>query len=165
MPSHAKLLGHPVHPQLVVFPLGLLSMALVFDVAYVVSGNAQLADFAYWAVVAGTIGGLAAAIFGFADWLAIPGGTRAKRIGLFHGAGNLLVEAAFVLSFIARQSDPAYLPNLAPLIWSLVGVGIAVVTAWLGGELVFRLGVGVDQGANVDAPNSLGGDVEGDTPA
>jgi hypothetical protein len=29
------------------------------------------------------------------------------------------------------------------------------VTGWLGGELVVRLGVGIDQGANVDAPSSL----------
>jgi hypothetical protein len=28
-------------------------------------------------------------------------------------------------------------------------------TAWLGGELVDRLGVGVDDGANLNAPSSL----------
>lgn len=31
------------------------------------------------------------------------------------------------------------------------------LTAWLGGELVDRLGVGVDNGANVNASNSLTG--------
>ncbi len=36
-------------------------------------------------------------------------------------------------------------------------VVLAVVTGWLGGELVERLGVGVDNGANLDAPNSLAG--------
>ena len=38
-----------------------------------------------------------------------------------------------------------------------VGLGTALVTGWLGGELVDRLGVGVDEGANLDAPNSLTG--------
>ena len=41
-------------------------------------------------IVAGIIGGLAAAPFGLIDWLAIPKRTRAKRIGLLHGLGNVL---------------------------------------------------------------------------
>jgi len=32
---------------------------------------------------------------------------------------------------------------------------MALITAWIGGELVYRLGVGVDPGANVNAPSSL----------
>ena len=36
-----------------------------------------------------------------------------------------------------------------------LGAGLALVTAWLGGELVDRLGIGVSEGANVDAPSSL----------
>jgi hypothetical protein len=38
---------------------------------------------------------------------------------------------------------------------SIIGVCIALVTGWLGGELVDRLGVGVDEGAYVNAPSSL----------
>lgn len=34
---------------------------------------------------------------------------------------------------------------------------LALVTGWLGGELVNRLGVGVDTGAHLDAPSSLSG--------
>jgi hypothetical protein len=37
----------------------------------------------------------------------------------------------------------------------LVGVVLAAGTAWLGGELVDRLGVGVDDGAHLNAPSSL----------
>jgi hypothetical protein len=36
-------------------------------------------------------------------------------------------------------------------------VALASVTAWLGGELVERLGVAVDDGAHLDAPSSLSG--------
>ena len=46
-----------------------------------------------------------------------------------------------------------------PLVASVLGVGLATVTGWLGGELVDRLGVSVDDGANLDAPNSLRGPV------
>jgi len=38
-----------------------------------------------------------------------------------------------------------------------IGIVIALFGSWLGGELVYRLNVGVDRGANLDAPNSLSG--------
>jgi uncharacterized membrane protein len=161
MESHAKLLGHPVHPMLIVYPVGLLSAAVVFDVLYLVTGNEQLATFSFWAILAGLIGGLAAALFGLLDWLSIPGGTRAKRIGMYHGVGNLVVVGLFALSFLTRMGDSTYLPDTTPLLLGLLGVAVALVTAWLGGELVYRLRVGVDDGANLDASNSLGEDSVG----
>ena len=155
MESNVKLLGHPVHPMLIVFPVGLLSAAVIFDIAYVVTGNEQLAIFSYWAIVGGLTGGLLAAVFGLLDWMGIPSGTRAKRLGLTHGLGNLVVVALFALSFLLRREDPTYLPSTAPLIPGLLGVALAMVTAWIGGELVYRLRVGVDDDANLDASNSL----------
>ena len=47
MESKVKLLGHPIHPILIVFPLGLLIMALIFDVIYLTSDNAAFATTAY----------------------------------------------------------------------------------------------------------------------
>jgi uncharacterized membrane protein len=155
MESRIKLVGHPVHPMLIVFPLGLLATAAIFDVFYVVTGDTDLSTFSFWALIAGLVGGLIAAIFGLIDWLGIPTGTRAKRIGAFHGGGNLVVVALFALSLLTRWSRPGYLPDLLPMILGLVGVGVALVTAWLGGELVFRLRVGVDDDADLDAANSI----------
>ncbi len=106
-------------------------------------------------MVVGLIGGLAAAIFGVIDWLAIPKSTRAKRIGGLHGAGNLAVVALFGLSLLTRWSTPAYLPDTLPMILGLLGGGLALVTAWLGGELVYRLRVAVDDDAHLDATNSI----------
>jgi uncharacterized membrane protein len=156
MESRAKFLGHPVHPMLIVYPVGLLSAAVIFDLLYLLTGNEQLATFSFWAIAAGLVGGLAAALFGLVDWLAIPRGTRAKRLGMFHGLGNLVVVGLFVLSFLTRTGDPTYLPDTTPLLLGLLGIALALVTAWLGGELVYRLRVGVDDGANLDASSSLG---------
>ncbi len=155
METRFKLLGHPVHPMLIVFPLGLLSTAVVFDVLYVITGNEDLAVFSFWAILAGVIGGVAAALFGLIDWLAIPRETRARRVGLLHGGGNVVVTALFAISWVLRLDDAAYLPNLLPLILGLLGAGLAVFTAWLGGELVYRLRVAVDDDAHLDASNSL----------
>lgn len=154
MESRVKLAGHPVHPMLIVFPLGLLGAAVVFDIIYLIAGNAQWTLAAYYMIGAGVIGGLAAALFGWLDWLGIPGGTRAKRLGLWHGLGNTAVLALFILSWVLRRDIPAEPPTGA-IVAGLSGVVLSVIAAWLGGELVYRLGVGVDGGAHLDSPSSL----------
>ena len=155
MESRVKLFGHPIHPVLIVYPVGLLSTAVIFDLLYVLTGNVDLSTFSFWALLAGLIGGLAAAIFGLIDWMAVPKGTRARRIGAFHGAGNVVVVVLFAASLGARWSQPAYLPDTMPFVFGIMGLALALVTAWLGGELVYRLRVAVDEGANLDAPSSL----------
>jgi uncharacterized membrane protein len=155
MESRVKLLGHPVHPMLIVLPLGLFSIGVLFDVVYLVTGTDDFADVAFWDISLGIVGGLLAAIFGLVDWSAIPKGTRAKQVGLVHGAGNVVIVVLFIASWILRLPDYSYAPNVLPFVLGLIGVGLALVTAWLGGELVYRLGVGVDDVASLDAPNSL----------
>lgn len=156
MESKAKLFGHPVHPMLVVFPLGLLATSLVFDVIRLAGGDVGFSRAAFYMIAAGILGGLAAAVFGLVDWLAIPHGTRAKRVGALHGVGNVVVTALFIVSWGVRYGDPDAFQGAA-FVLSLVAVLLALVTGWLGGELVGRLAVGVDEGAHVDAPSSLSG--------
>src|SRR5687768_3964380 len=154
MESRAKLFGHPIHQQLIVFPLGLLVTSVVFDVIHLITDNALWAVVAFWMIVAGVAGGLAAAPFGIWDWIGIPNGTRAKRIGLLHGVGNVIVILLFAASLMLRKDNTAAPEGFAILL-SGVGVAIGAVTGWLGGELVTRLGIGVDSGANPEAPSSL----------
>jgi uncharacterized membrane protein len=156
MESRAKLLGHPIHPMLIVFPLGLLATAVIFDVIGLASGNHEWHGISFWMIAAGIIGGLAAAVFGLVDWMAIPNGTRAKRIGLWHGLGNVFVTLMFAVSWWMRRADPTN-PDGFALGLAIAAVMLALVTGWLGGELVDRLGVGVDNGAHLDAPSSLSG--------
>jgi uncharacterized membrane protein len=116
---------------------------------------------AFWMIVAGVIGGLVAAPFGLIDYLAIPKNTRARRVGLLHGAGNVVVLLLFAGSLFLRWDSPAapltHQPTTLALALSFAGFLLAGVTGWLGGELVDRLAVGVDEGAHLDAPNSLSG--------
>jgi uncharacterized membrane protein len=155
--SRAKLAGHAVHPMLITLPLGLLATAVVFDIIHAVNGVAGFAVASFYMVAAGIVGGLLAAVFGLVDWLAIPARTRAKRIGLWHGAGNVVVVALFAASWLLRRGQPGHAPSALALWLGIVAVLLALVTAWAGGELVERLGVGVDEGANLDAPSSLSG--------
>jgi uncharacterized membrane protein len=157
MESRAKLFGHPIHPMLIVLPLGLLIMAVIADVMYLVTDSAAWATVAYYNIAAGIITGLLAAVFGTIDWLAIPSGTRAKWIGLYHGVGNVVVVAVFALSWWLRSADPAFIPSTRAFALGVAGLMLGAVTGWLGGELVDRLGVGVDDGAHLNSPNSLSG--------
>ena len=155
MRSRARFLGHPIHPVLITFPLGLLPIAVMFDLMAWTFGTALWADLAFYLIAAGTLGGMLAAVFGLIDWLAIPRGTRARAIGAWHGLGNLLVVSLFTISWTLRTM---YSPGPASRLLGLIGLGIALVTGWLGGELVTRLGVGIDPGAHLNASNSLSGE-------
>ncbi len=154
MESRAKLFGHAIHPILIVFPLGLLATGVVFDVVHLIWGGPMMAVVAYWMITAGIIGGLLAAPFGWIDWFAIPKGTRAKTIGLAHGLTNMTVVLFFIGSWLVRYNAPDR-PEMLASILSFIGAGLALVGGWLGGELVERLGVGIDEGANLNAPSSL----------
>jgi uncharacterized membrane protein len=155
--SKAKLFGHPIHPMLIVLPLGLLSAAVLFDVVYLITGEDAFSTVAFWNIAAGVVGGLGAALFGAWDWWHIPRGTRAKRIGLWHGGGNVVVVVLFASSWFLRLGQEGYEPGVLAYVLSFGGLGLAAVTGWLGGELVDRLGVGVDPGAHLNAPSSLSG--------
>lgn len=154
MEAKAKLFGHPVHQMLIVLPLGLLTGAVLFDIVHLVTGDNQWSLVSYWLIPAGILTGLLAAVFGLVDYLTIPNDTRAKRIGRLHAIGNVIVLVLFALSFLVR-GNPTDEPSGFALLLSFAGGGLAMLTGWLGGELVDRLGVGVHEGANLNAPSSL----------
>src|SRR5688572_18720692 len=150
MESKAKMFGHAMHPILIVFPLGLLSTAAIFDVLYLLTANSTWSTVSFWMIVAGLIGGVVAALFGLIDFLNIPSGTRAKRIGIYHALVNVAAMILFAVSLMLRWDTPTT-PATVALVCSFAGFLIAM----FGGELVERLGVGVSPEANLNAPNSL----------
>ncbi|MEU7711487.1 DUF2231 domain-containing protein [Micromonospora chalcea] len=155
MESRLKVLGHPVHPMLVMFPVALLVTAVIFDVVDTVGGPDFLGEVAYWNITVGLIGGLLAAAAGAFDLLALPVGTRAKRVGLTHAAANVAVILLFAAVWVVRLNADSRAAGGALIAIEVVAVAILGVSAWLGGELVDRLGVGVDPEHDLNAPSSL----------
>jgi uncharacterized membrane protein len=150
--------------MLIVFPLGLLSTAVIFDFIYYASANPAFPVVSFWLIAAGIIGGLVAAVFGLIDWIAIPAKTRAKSIGLLHGIVNFVVVFLFAASWYLRTGASGEPSSLA-VILSLLGFVLALVGGWLGGELVERLGIAVYSDANANAPSSLSSRPVVDVPA
>lgn len=157
MKAKATLLGHPIHQMLIVLPFGLLAMSTIFDVIVAIRPSPQLAAASFWNIVAGVAAGLVAAVFGVIDWTGIPANTRAKRLGLLHGASMVVVVGMFAVSAILRVDNVGHAAGTASLVLELVAFAIAGVGGWMGGELVNRLGIGVDPHAHADAPSSLSG--------
>lgn len=154
MKTRAEFLGHPIHQMVIVLPLGLLATSATFDVIGTTKRNRDLLRASHYMLGSGLLTAVAAAVPGALDYFSIPPNTRARRIGLLHGIGNLVVVGLFAASWATRRRRPAQ-PNRAGLVLSTTGAALALVTGWLGGELVDRLGIGVHEGAGVNAPNSL----------
>jgi len=141
--------------MLIVFPLGLFVTATIFDLVRFVTGNPTFGQVGYWNIVVGMIGAVLAAVAGLVDWTAIPTGTRAKRVGLLHGAANTLVLVLFFISWLLRMDNVEHVAGAGTFTLEVIAVVVSGFAGWLGGELVDRLSVGVDDDADLDAPSSL----------
>jgi uncharacterized membrane protein len=141
MKTPASIAGHPIHPMLVGIPIGLWVFSLVCDLVHL-SGAAGEG----WKIVAlytlagGIVGALLAAVPGFIDMLSLP--WPIKRTALVHMAINLTVVALYAVNFWLRLQGA----QESTVVWlSLIGIGLLVISGWLGGKMVFEHGVGVDR--------------------
>jgi uncharacterized membrane protein len=140
MKTPASVLGHPMHAILVPLALGLWTFALVADVAAAATGSAQWSTVALYTIGGGVAGALLAAVPGLIDLLSLRG-TRAFRTGLFHMSANLVAVAVFALNLVLRLRAP---DGAGPLLLTVLGVVLIGVSGWLGGQLVYAHGVGVN---------------------
>lgn len=134
-------LGHPLHPALTDVPLGAWTAALVLD-----AFDNPAAD---TAVCIGLVGATGAVVTGLTDWQDIDGGPR--RIGLIHGLLNLTGLALFTASYAQRKSGN----RTAGKMLALLGYGGAVLSAWLGGNLVFSRKIGTDHAQDNTLPEGF----------
>jgi len=67
--STAQILGHPLHPMLVAFPIAFFVGTFVSDLVYLVRGDVFWARVSFWLLAAGLAMGALAALAGFTDFL------------------------------------------------------------------------------------------------
>ncbi|HUQ61408.1 DUF2231 domain-containing protein [Lentzea sp.] len=158
MRSRVRVAGHAVHPILIVFPLGLLTTAVGFDVLHLITDRVTFAFTAGHLIAAGLLLGVVTAAIGWLDWwLIVPRGTRAHRVGLLHGLLNSVVLVLFAVSWSMRLAEQNWVPAWPALVAAWLGLLVSGAGGWLGGELVERLGISVEEDAHPDAPSSLRG--------
>jgi uncharacterized membrane protein len=143
MRTPASIGKHPVHPMLVVFPIGLWIFSLVCDlIGLVVDAPQVWFTVAFFTMAGGLIGALLAAVPGLIDLLYYKGGKPPlKRIALTHMAINLSAVALYIINVVMRIG--AHGDMRIPILLSLIGVAMIGVSGWLGGQMVHVYGVGV----------------------
>src|SRR5688572_19313171 len=140
-----KPFGHPLHPALVHFPIGLFVLSLCLDIAsYLNVTSNDLFRASLYAMACGLAMGILAALTGLVDRSDIRLDHPARKTSTIHMLLNLTALALFAINFFLRlgQTNLAGLP-LPYLLLSLVGVGIILVSGYLGGTMVYDNGIGV----------------------
>ncbi|HWP54971.1 MAG TPA: DUF2231 domain-containing protein, partial [Pyrinomonadaceae bacterium] len=146
MASKASIGGHPLHPILIPFPIGLLVFSVIADLVYLWRGNPVWQNYiAFYTLLGGIVGALVAAVPGLIDWATLTNPAVVK-IANWHARVNIITLVIFGASFYLRTSSGAQwitgFPSL-PIFLSLVGAIGLGIAGWLGGEMVFKHQVAV----------------------
>jgi uncharacterized membrane protein len=135
------LMGHPLHPQLIVLPAGLLPFSFVLDAMHAATRDQSYADAAYYTMIGGFLGGVAAGAAGAADYGTIPSDSKAKEVGRLHGMMNLGLLALTGLNLLMRRKRRS--AGAVQMTVSLITIAGLTVSAWYGGHLVYHHGMRV----------------------
>ncbi len=148
--NHGTWLWHPLHPVLTDIPLGLWTITVLFDVLYLFNRSFIWFDAAELTIFVGVLAALATAITGYTDWNETFG--RERRVGIAHGLINTLVLLIYLVSLLLRWTGGS--PVLA-IILAFIGYLLLLSAAYLGGELVFSIGTGVNHHAWQEVPTKF----------
>ncbi len=129
-------LGHPLHPAVVLLPIGCWTSSLLLDAA----GMEEAADLT---LKVGTVSALAAAATGAAQWQDTQNLDHPRRVGTLHAILNTVAAGLYGASWVCRDKGA----RPAGIALSTTGFAIASFSAWLGGDLAYDLGIGVDRTA------------------
>lgn len=147
MSSKITILGHPVHPMLVAYPIAFNTATLVGFIIYGVDGDLFWLKLAIALNAAAVVMAVVAAVPGFIDWaVGIPSGTPAKLVGRIHMALNVAALILFILSFFAyyrNWNGPADVGATLGIVLTAIGVGLTVAAGFQGWMLVQDHHIGV----------------------
>jgi uncharacterized membrane protein len=143
MSTPASFKGHPLHPVIIPLPIGLWIFSLISDLIFKFGyGGPVWNDVAFYTIAGGIVGALIAALPGFVDLTSLTN-PKTKSIALWHMFINLFAVAVYCVNFWLRMHrSPG--DNL-PIVLSVVGVVLIIISGWLGGEMVYVRGVAVKQ--------------------
>jgi len=148
MLTKARIAGHPIHPMLVAFPIGLYTITVVALIVFGLIGSAFWYHVATLASIAGPVMAFGAAAFGFVDFLGLPKDSRAQDTAIKHLLLNVTALVLFAITAIVLGthwwgSGVVQLEWVAPLVLSVLGLGVTIAAGVFGWTLVQTHHVGV----------------------
>ena len=142
MHTPASIGDHPIHPMLVPIAIGCWLFSFAADLLCFFTGaTTPWSMLAYYTMIGGILGALAAAIPGLVDFISLPSGYT-KRVAATHMGINLTIVALYAVNVFMRRANPESLS--VPMLMSLVAILMLLVSGWLGGKMVYEAGVGVN---------------------
>lgn len=150
-----RILGHPVHPILTDFPIGLWLLSFVWDVVAISTGSPMWWTISFWTMLVGLLMALPTAVTGLVDFTGIRPEDPAKRTAIVHMVLVVSVASVFLVNLILRGgSEPPPNAGLAIFLTGLADL-MLIVGGWFGGKLVFVHGIGTEQKAEEEAPTRI----------
>lgn len=138
--STARIGGHPIHPMIIPFPIVCFVGTFVTDIAFSRNHDLGWATASHWLLIVGLVMAALAAITGLTDFFGdkrIQGGDAIK-----HMLANVTAVVLELVNLLLRLGNPDFIPSVGVYISGIV-VLILLYSGWMGGELVFRHGIGV----------------------
>lgn len=127
---NGKWLGHSLHAVLTDVPVGVFTLAVIFDFLDL-RGPADVA------IAFGILAMAAAAVAGLADYTDTD--DRPRMVATVHATLMTTALVVYLVSFVLRLGD-ATADRLVPIVLSLVGYLLLSAGAWLGGDVVYAMG-------------------------
>ena len=140
---------HPLHTAFVHFPLALLGTSLAFDLAAVLRASSVFWAVSFWNICLGLALSVVTLATGLLDSARVTLGAAASAIMTRHMVVMLSALSCYGLALFARggPSAPAGAAFAASLGSEVLGLALLAFGGWLGGELVYRHGVGSGRSA------------------
>jgi uncharacterized membrane protein len=148
MRTSASIGSHPIHPMLIPFPIALWTFSLLADLIYVWGHQSPIwRDWiAFYALGAGIIGGVLAAVPGIVDYFSIKD-PKVSKIAAWHARFNILALLVFAASFYLRTNNGSRMSVASfnaggfyfstCILLSALGVILISISGYLGGEMVY----------------------------
>jgi uncharacterized membrane protein len=149
-----KPIGHPSHPMFVHFPIAFYLGVIVFDVMTLIQPNPGLIQAGTYLLVMAVLATVILLITGLIDWFGMIKGSRKRRKATQHLWTQLAASSFFIVVLALRWLDRG-LDEAQPLWLILEAIGYVVIATgqYLGGVLVYEMGMRVSTGGMAREPD------------
>jgi uncharacterized membrane protein len=139
-----RFFGHPVHPVVTHFPMALLPVSFLGDLIGIWTDASFWWSFSFYNLAIGLVLSIPALITGMIDFMAIPQEGAADRVAMRHMTIIITAITLYTVSFFIRfgVEIPSGWRVISSVSFSLLGLIFLLIGGWLGGQLVYRFGVG-----------------------
>ncbi|MFY9531640.1 MAG: Rieske 2Fe-2S domain-containing protein [Candidatus Acidiferrales bacterium] len=145
-------LGHPLHPLLTDVPIGAWTVTILLDLIALIFDVPGLGLAAGIATGLGVLAALATIAAGLMDWMDVD--PPEKAVGLIHGILNTSATFLFAFSFLMRW-ESHWRPMLSSFLVALAGYVVVSGGAYLGGAMVYHMGVMINRNAYRKGPDDF----------